>query len=60
MAVMKVRDLRVLITGAASSTIPTRPWVFVLLQWAGDKLSNIRDFRHARYVIEGAEVVVPG
>ena len=33
---------------------------FVLLQWAGDKLTNIRDFRHARYAIEGAEVVVPG
>jgi RNA polymerase sigma-70 factor (ECF subfamily) len=35
------------------------PTYFVLLQWAGDKLANIRDFRHARYVIEGAEVVVP-
>ncbi len=35
------------------------PAYFVLLQWAGDKLTNIRDFRHARYVIEGAEVVVP-
>jgi RNA polymerase sigma-70 factor (ECF subfamily) len=36
------------------------PTYFVLLQWAGDKLTNIRDFRHARYVIESAEVVVPG
>src|SRR5947208_9171060 len=36
------------------------PAYFVLLQWAGDKLTTIRDFRHARYVIEGAEVVVPG
>jgi RNA polymerase sigma-70 factor, ECF subfamily len=36
------------------------PVYFVLLRWAGDKLTNIRDFRHARYVIEGAEVVVPG
>jgi RNA polymerase sigma-70 factor (ECF subfamily) len=36
------------------------PAYFVLLQWAGDKLTNIRDFRHARYAIEGAEVVVPG
>jgi RNA polymerase sigma-70 factor, ECF subfamily len=32
---------------------------FVLLQWAGDSLTNIRDFRHARYVTEGAEVVIP-
>jgi RNA polymerase sigma-70 factor (ECF subfamily) len=36
------------------------PAYFVLLQWEGDKLTNIRDFRHARYVIEGAELVVPG
>lgn len=34
------------------------PAYFVLLQWAEDKLTNIRDFRHARYVIEGAEVVL--
>jgi RNA polymerase sigma-70 factor, ECF subfamily len=32
---------------------------FVLLQWAGDRFTNIRDFRHARYVTEGAEVVIP-
>jgi RNA polymerase sigma-70 factor, ECF subfamily len=32
---------------------------FVLLQWAGDRLTNIRDFRYARYVTEGAEVVIP-
>jgi RNA polymerase sigma-70 factor (ECF subfamily) len=36
------------------------PAYFVLLQWTGVKLTNIRDFRHARYVIEGAEVVTPG
>ena len=35
------------------------PAYFVLLQWAGDRLTNIRDFRHARYAIEGAEIVVP-
>jgi RNA polymerase sigma-70 factor (ECF subfamily) len=34
------------------------PAYFVLLQWAGDKLTGIRDFRHARYVIEGAEIVI--
>jgi RNA polymerase sigma-70 factor, ECF subfamily len=33
---------------------------FVLLQWAGDRLMNIRDFRYARYVTEGADVVIPG
>jgi len=36
------------------------PAYFVVLRWAGDKLMGIRDFRHARYVIEGAEVVVSG
>lgn len=36
------------------------PAYFVLLKWAERKLSDIRDFRHARYVIEGAEVVVLG
>jgi RNA polymerase sigma-70 factor, ECF subfamily len=36
------------------------PAYFVMLQWAGDKLTNIRDFRHARYAIEDAEVVALG
>jgi hypothetical protein len=31
------------------------PTYFVLLEWAGDELLNIRDFRYARYVVEGAE-----
>jgi RNA polymerase sigma-70 factor, ECF subfamily len=31
---------------------------FVLLQWAGDQLVNIRDFRHADYATEGAELLV--
>jgi RNA polymerase sigma-70 factor, ECF subfamily len=33
------------------------PKYFVLLQWSGDKVAEIRDFRHARYVIDGAEYV---
>jgi RNA polymerase sigma-70 factor (ECF subfamily) len=36
------------------------PTYFVLLEWVGNKLTNIRDFRHAHYAIEGAEVVAPG
>ena len=35
-----------------------RPTYFVLLEWAGDGLVNIRDFRFARYAIEGAELLV--
>ena len=32
------------------------PKYFMLLAWAGDRIVNIRDFRFARYVIDGAEV----
>jgi RNA polymerase sigma-70 factor, ECF subfamily len=31
---------------------------FVVLQWAGDRLITIRDFRYARYVTDGADVVI--
>jgi RNA polymerase sigma-70 factor, ECF subfamily len=35
-----------------------KPAYFILLQWAGGRVSTIRDFRHARYAIEAAEIVV--
>jgi RNA polymerase sigma-70 factor (ECF subfamily) len=31
------------------------PKYFMLLDWSADKIATIRDFRHAPYVIEGAE-----
>lgn len=31
---------------------------FVLLQWTKERLATIRDFRHARYVLDGAEIVI--
>jgi len=34
------------------------PKYFVLLNWSADKVATIRDFRHAPYVVEGAEYVV--
>jgi RNA polymerase sigma-70 factor (ECF subfamily) len=34
------------------------PKYFMLLQWAGDKVAAIRDFRHASYATEGAEFFV--
>ena len=34
------------------------PKYFVLLSWQGDKVATIRDFRHAPYVIDGAEYLV--
>jgi RNA polymerase sigma-70 factor (ECF subfamily) len=36
----------------------SQPKYFMLLQWDGDKVSTIRDFRHAPYVSEGAEFLV--
>jgi RNA polymerase sigma-70 factor (ECF subfamily) len=37
-----------------------KPAYFILLEWAGDKLLGIRDFRHARYAAEAAELIVLG
>ncbi|QQO21418.1 sigma-70 family RNA polymerase sigma factor [Bradyrhizobium diazoefficiens] len=35
---------------------PDKPDYFILLQWVGRQISRIRDFRHARYAMEPAEV----
>jgi RNA polymerase sigma-70 factor (ECF subfamily) len=32
---------------------------FILLQWEGDKVANIRDFRFARYATDSAELSIP-
>jgi RNA polymerase sigma-70 factor, ECF subfamily len=34
------------------------PKYFMLLQWSADKVATIRDFRHAPYVIDGAEYMI--
>jgi RNA polymerase sigma-70 factor (ECF subfamily) len=34
-----------------------KPAYFIVLQWTGERVSAIRDFRHARYAIEAAEIV---
>jgi RNA polymerase sigma-70 factor (ECF subfamily) len=34
------------------------PVYFVLLEWIGERLVNIRDFRHARYATEGADLIL--
>ena len=36
------------------------PTYFILLEWAGDRVVDIRDFRFARYAIEGAELSMAG
>jgi RNA polymerase sigma-70 factor (ECF subfamily) len=33
------------------------PRYFILLQWTGDAVTGIRDFRHARYAVEGADIL---
>ena len=40
------------------ANLSARPFYFVLLEWAGDNIVGIRDFRHAPYVTEDAELVV--
>jgi RNA polymerase sigma-70 factor, ECF subfamily len=34
-----------------------RPVYFVLLEWSGDAVVSIRDFRHASYVADDAEII---
>jgi RNA polymerase sigma-70 factor, ECF subfamily len=33
------------------------PLYFILLDWTGDRLLKVRDFRYARYVTDGAELI---
>jgi RNA polymerase sigma-70 factor, ECF subfamily len=34
------------------------PKYFMLLQWSADKVADIRDFRHAPYIIDGVEYTI--
>ena len=36
------------------------PLYFILIEWVGERIASIRDFRYARYALERAEVVVVG
>ncbi|WP_065750776.1 sigma-70 family RNA polymerase sigma factor [Bradyrhizobium paxllaeri] len=36
----------------------SRPKYFMLLGWSADKVATIRDFRHAPYVVDGAEYLI--
>ena len=36
----------------------SEPKYFMLLQWSADKVADIRDFRHAPYVIDGADYLI--
>jgi RNA polymerase sigma-70 factor (ECF subfamily) len=35
------------------------PSYFILLQWSGEEILDIRDFRYARYAMEDADVLMP-
>ena len=50
------RNPAILVRDPRNASAP--PTYFVLLNWAGDRLVGIRDFRHARYATEGAELLV--
>ena len=65
----RVRDWRLvpgLVEGRAAVIVfdpqdsSGRPSYFILLEWLDDEIAGIRDFRYARYVIDGAELFVPG
>ncbi|HSN18854.1 MAG TPA: sigma-70 family RNA polymerase sigma factor [Gammaproteobacteria bacterium] len=36
------------------------PIYFVILEWSGDRVVSIRDFRYARYCLEAAEIIIFG
>jgi RNA polymerase sigma-70 factor (ECF subfamily) len=38
----------------------SRPAYFIVVHWEGGRIGGIRDFRHARYAVEAAEIIVAG
>jgi RNA polymerase sigma-70 factor, ECF subfamily len=40
------------------SALAAPPKYFMLIDWQADKITTIRDFRHAAYVIDGAEYLI--
>jgi RNA polymerase sigma-70 factor, ECF subfamily len=50
-------DGRPAILAADPNDSARRTTYFILLSWTADGIATIRDFRHARYVIEAAEVL---
>jgi RNA polymerase sigma-70 factor, ECF subfamily len=52
-------DRRPAIVATDPSDPARAPRYFVLLHWTRDRIDVIRDFRHASYVMDAAEIVVP-
>jgi RNA polymerase sigma-70 factor (ECF subfamily) len=44
--------------GVTPADAARKPTYFVVIEWAGDRVAHIRDFRHARYAMADAEVIV--
>lgn len=44
--------------GVTPADAARAPTYFVLLEWTGGRVARIRDFRHARYAVADAEIVV--
>jgi RNA polymerase sigma-70 factor, ECF subfamily len=53
-------DARPAILVHAPGSPSARPDYFILLGWAGDSVATIRDFRFARYITDGAEIIALG
>jgi RNA polymerase sigma-70 factor (ECF subfamily) len=50
-------DRRPAVLVHAPGSTTARPDYFILLGWAGDSVATIRDFRFARYVTDGADII---
>jgi RNA polymerase sigma-70 factor (ECF subfamily) len=50
-------DARPAVLVHAPGSPTARPDYFILLGWAGESVATIRDFRFARYVTDGAEII---
>jgi RNA polymerase sigma-70 factor, ECF subfamily len=50
-------DQRLAIVVRQPVTISSTPAYFILLQWDGEQVVSIRDFVHARYVTQSAEII---
>jgi len=50
-------DARPAVLVHAPGSPTARPDYFILLGWAGESVATIRDFRFARYIIDGADII---
>ena len=46
-----------ILVGDARDPNASRRYV-ILLEWSGDRLRDVRDFRDARYIVDGVEISI--